>query len=145
MDARVFRPPCMSPSFSLNLVCLKLSVRGVITVIQAGNIRRSVVWFYSQLRSTLLGCDLEGFQPHLRVCGCSVGDVSTQGGGLAVDITHLGPLLTPLTVLGLMAPQWTVLTFNTGDREMSPEPTFFTGMAPRGAVGFSRLQSVRSV
>merc|ERR1712215_26753 len=98
VDARVFRPPCISPSFSLKLVRLMLSVSVVFvfSVIQAGNIRRDVVWFYSQLRSALVGCDPEGFQPHLRFFGHSVGDVSKQGGVFTGVIVHLGAPSTPL-------------------------------------------------
>ena len=89
MDARVFRPPCISPSFSLILVVSIPIGKGGITIIQAGNIRKSVVWFYGQLRTILLAWNLEGFQPRIRVCGRSFGDVRTQGGSLAVDIAHL--------------------------------------------------------
>ena len=106
MDARVFRPPCISPSFSLNLVRLMLSVSVVVVFsgIQVGNIRRDVVWFYSQLRSALGGWDPGGLQPHLRFVGHSVGDVSKQGGVFTGVIIHLGTFFTPLT-LALVAPQ----------------------------------------
>ena len=104
MDARVFRPPCISPSFSLNLVFPIPSVRGVITIIQAGNIRKSVVWFYGQLRTILLAWNLEGLQPRIRFSGRSVGDAGTQGGSLAVDIAHLQFFLTPSTFSAPVAP-----------------------------------------
>ena len=107
MDARVFRPPCISPSFSLNLARLLLSVSivGVYTVIQVGIIRKGVVWFHSQPRSALGGWDPGGLRPHLRFGGHSVGYVSNQGGILTGVSIHLGLLFTPLTLAVSVAPQ----------------------------------------